>query len=261
MKIAVCIKQVPDVKDIQWTENNTMKREGVESVINPCDLYALEFALRCKKDVLNSTVTAITMGPNQAEKILRQAIALGVDDGVLLSDRRFSGADTLATGRTLSQGIKKAVEDFDIIFCGQFASDGDTAQTGVEIAENLNCNQVTYVKNILEINKKSIKVLQEMENYTQEVEVKFPCVLCVMENSAVSLSNALIAGQMNAQDSEINVLSLDDLEIDNSLVGIKGSPTYVCNVFRPIHNRKGELINADNAINFCKNLVDEVLQR
>ena len=245
MNIIVCIKQVPDAKDIQWTENNTMKREGVESVINSCDLYAIEAALKCKKIKPDTVVTAI---------------ALGCDEAYLICDKRFSGADTLATGKTLASAIRKISPNYDLIFCGQFASDGDTAQTGVEIAENLNAYQITYATEIIDFEYDFIKAEQETECNTQEVKTPLPCVICTTENKNIPLSDALISGQIKAQDAQIKTLTLEDLDIDVQNVGIKGSPTYVSNVFRPIHNRKGEIINPDEAVEFCKSLVNGVIQ-
>ena len=146
MKIVVCIKQVPDSADIKWTENNTLRREGMEAVINPFDEFALETALRIKDAIPDTEITAVSMGPNQAEDMLKRAIAHGVDNAVLLSDRKFAGSDTFATARTLALGIKKAVPDFDFIICGQFATDGDTGQTGPALATFLDVPQITYVK-------------------------------------------------------------------------------------------------------------------
>ena len=154
MKILVCIKQVPDTTDIKWTENNTIQREGVESIINPYDVYAIETALKLKQSC-NAEITVLTMGPNQAEDILRKALAVGCDNAVLLSDRKFAGADTYATGKTIAAAVKSKFSDFDLIICGQFAMDGDTAQTGPTIAQNLSIPQVTYAKDVVKC----------MENY------------------------------------------------------------------------------------------------
>ncbi len=129
MKIIVCIKQVPDTADIKWTENNTMVREGVESIINPFDEYALETALRIKDENPDTIIKVLTMGPPQAEEILKRAIALGCDEGILVSDRKFAGADTQATSRTLAHAISAKAPDFDLIICGQFAIDGDTVNS------------------------------------------------------------------------------------------------------------------------------------
>src|SRR5574344_63686 len=129
MKIALCIKQVPDTADIKWTENNTIQREGVESVINPFDTYAIETALRLKDKIRDTEVTSVSMGPPQASEMLKMTIALGCDDAILLSDRKFAAADTVATSRTLAAAIDKKCSGYDMIICGQFATDGDTAQT------------------------------------------------------------------------------------------------------------------------------------
>ena len=154
MKILVCIKQVPDTTEIKWTENNTMQREGVESIINPYDVYALETALKIKKST-DAEITVLTMGPNQAEDILRKSLAIGCDNAILLSDKKFAGADTYATGKTIAAAIKSKLPDFDLIICGQFAIDGDTAQTGPTIASNLFIPQATYVKEVTECNRQS----------------------------------------------------------------------------------------------------------
>ena len=118
MKIIVCIKQVPDTTDIKWTENNTIQREGVESVINPFDLYAIEEALQLKKTLENVEITVLTMGPLQAEEMLKKAIAVGCDNAVLISDKKFAGADTYATGKTIAAAIKNKLPDYDLILCG-----------------------------------------------------------------------------------------------------------------------------------------------
>jgi electron transfer flavoprotein beta subunit len=138
MHIVVCIKQVPDTQDIKWTEKGTMIREGVESIMNPFDEYALESALKLKDIYPDTKITVVSMGPPQANDIIRTAIAKGADAGLLVSDRKFSGSDTQATSVTLSSAIKKMLPDFDLIVCGQFAIDGDTAQTGPSMAQHLN---------------------------------------------------------------------------------------------------------------------------
>ena len=148
MKILVCIKQVPDTTDIKWTENNTIQREGVESVINPFDVYAIEEALKLKKSMENVEITVLTMGPLQAEEMLKKTIAIGCDKGVLISDKKFAGADTYATGKTIASAIKSKMPDYDLIICGQFAVDGDTAQTGPSIACQLGIPQITYVREL-----------------------------------------------------------------------------------------------------------------
>ena len=161
MNIAVCVKQVPDTAEIKWTENNTIDRNGLESVINPFDTYALETALKIKDKYENINITALTMGPPQAEEIIRKAISFGVDNGFVITDKKFSGADTVATGRTIANAISKCIENVDLIICGQFATDGDTAQTGPTISTNLNYNLATYVKEVLNIEDEYITVKKE----------------------------------------------------------------------------------------------------
>ena len=163
MKLIVCVKQVPDTTDIKWTENNTIQREGVESITNPFDVYAIEEALKIKKTCKDVEITVITMGPLQAEDMLKKAIAVGCDNGVLISDRKFAGADTYATGKTIASAIKNKISDFDLIICGQFAIDGDTAQTGPSIANQLDIPQATFVKNVVECDENCITVTREIE--------------------------------------------------------------------------------------------------
>ena len=231
MKIALCVKQVPDTSDIKWTENNTMQREGVESIINPYDVYAAELALKLKEKY-KAEITAFTMGPQQATNMLKELIAIGIDNGVLISDKKFAGADTYATGKTISAAIKKVLPDFDLILCGQFAIDGDTAQTGPCIASLLNIPQVTYVKDISNIEKGNITATRILEDGIETIEVQTPALMCVLK-SEFEPTRARINGIIKAQDTTIRVLSLDDLELKPEEVGIKGSPTYVSRAFRP----------------------------
>lgn len=237
MKIIVCIKQVPDTTDIKWTENNTIQREGVESVINPFDVYAIEKALQVKKELENVEITVLSMGPNQAEDVLRKAIALGCDKAVLISDKKFAGADTYATAKTLASAIKNKLSDFDLIVCGQFAVDGDTAQTGPEIASQLGISQVTYVRDISRIEEKSLYAQRELEDGIETVRAEFPSLLCVVKNND-ELSRPTINGFINAQNAKIEKYSMEDIALTPEEVGIKGSPTFVSKAFRPLKKRE-----------------------
>ena len=234
MKILVCVKQVPDTTDIKWTENNTMQREGVESIINPFDLYAIEHAVNLKKQVSDSVVTVLTMGPMQAESMLRKAIAMGCDDAVLLSDKKFAGADTYATGKTIAAAIKNKLSDYDLIICGQFAIDGDTAQTGPSIASQLDIPQVTFVKALERCDGKSLYAIRELEEGMETVKVEFPTLICVLQGSEDPI-RPTIAGTIKAQNSSVTVYTMEDIGLDEA--GIKASPTYVSKAFRPEHNR------------------------
>ncbi len=260
MNIIVCIKQVPDTTDIRWTENNTIQREGVESIINPYDVYALETALDIKKRCENVKITVITMGPLQAEEILRKAIALGCDDAALISDKKFAGADTYATSKTIAGVIKNKLGSFDLIICGQFATDGDTAQTGPGIAYNLDIPQVTYVKNIEKCeNENSLIVKREIEDGIETVEVKLPALLCVLKQDKEP-SRAKINGIIKAQNADIKIYTLEDTGLSSEETGLKGSPTYVSKAFRP-ESKRGECRMAESVDEICTKLIEYGLKK
>ena len=239
MKIALCVKQVPDTNDIKWTENNTLQREGVESILNPFDAYAAEFALDIKDKLKNTEITVFTMGPNQAQDMLRKLLALGCDNAVLISDRKFAGADTYATGKTIAQAIKTLLPDFDLIICGQFAVDGDTAQTGPCIASFLDIAQVTYVKELVNIDNKSIEVTRELDDGTERVKATYPVLLCKLQDD-FEPSRPLINGIKEALKKEIRICDLNCLGLEPENVGLKGSPTYVSKAFRNISNHNAQ---------------------
>lgn len=232
MNIVVCVKQVPDTTEIKWTENNTIQREGVESIMNPYDVWALETALQLKKQNKDVFITVLTMGPNQAIAMLKKAIALGADDAILLSDKKFAGADTYATGKTIAKAILSKVPDVDLIICGQFAIDGDTAQTGPCIAGNLGLPQVTFVKNVDEMKDNYLLVSREVENGFEKVSVQLPALICTLQKDAEP-SRAYVSGIAKAQSFEVKVFGHEDIGLTPEEVGIKGSPTYVSKAFRP----------------------------
>lgn len=251
MKIALCIKQVPDTADIKWTENNTIQREGVESVINPFDTYAIETAVRLKEKLADTHITVLTMGPPQAVEILKKAVSMGVDDGFLVSDRKFAGADTVATSRTLAGAIKEKIGNVDLIICGQFATDGDTAQTGPSIAQHLGIAQVTYVKEITGFKDGVMTVKREVEDGIEVLNVKLPAVLCMLKCD-YEPRRALIQGFIKAHDADIKTYSLEDIKLEPEEVGMKGSPTYVSKAFRPEQKHGGEVITPENATEAAK---------
>lgn len=252
-KIALCVKQVPDTTNIRWTENNTMQREGVESILNPYDVYAAEFALKIKRELKDVEITVFTMGPNQASDMLRKLLALGCDEAVLITDRKFAGADTYATGLTISSAIKTHLLDFDLVICGQFAVDGDTAQTGPCIANFLNIPQVTYVKNLLAINDKSIELNRVLEDGIETVRVSYPSLLCIMQDT-FEPSRPLINGIKFARDKEIKILNMEDINLTPEQVGLKGSPTYVSKAYRSIsqHNAEKFELNLSDSTELLK---------
>lgn len=250
MKIALCVKQVPDTTDIKWTENNTMQREGVESIINPFDVYATELALKIKSAAPDSTITVFTMGPNQAEKMLRKILALGCDDAILISDKKFAGADTYATGLTISRAIRTMLPDFDLIICGQFAVDGDTAQTGPSIANFLDIAQVTYVKDFVNFTDKKLTLTREADDGIETIRTSLPTLICVMKQD-FEPSRPLIEGVISASKKEIKTCTMTDIGLTSDKVGIKGSPTYVSKAFRNIstHNVQKFKMNVDDSVN------------
>ena len=256
MKIALCIKQVPDTTDIKWTENNTIQRDGVESIINPYDTYAMEFALNIKRQVAETTITVFTMGPSQAEEMLRKALAIGCDDAILISDKKFAGADTYATGQTISQAIKTILPDYDLVVCGQFAVDGDTAQTGPCIASFLNIPQVTYVENFIRYDNKKLQVTKLTEDGIETVEVETPALVCILTQS-FETTRAKINGIISASKKEIRHCTYEDLGLPAEKLGLKGSPTYVSRAFRNIstHNAQKHKLTLEQSVQLLKETI------
>ena len=245
MNIVVCLKQVPDTQDIKWTEKGTMIREGVESITNPYDEFALEYAFKIKEKYPDSTITALSMGPMQAKELLKIAIAKGADNAILACDKKFAGADTYATSATLAHTIRKFIPDFDLIICGQFAIDGDTAQTAPSLAGQLNVNQVTFVNKLIDFNNDGLILQKETEEGYVDMQVKYPCVISVLKTDEEP-RNYTIKGYINSCNADIKVVNKDDIEIDENLIGFKGSPTYVAKSFPPNFERKAENITGSN---------------
>ncbi|TAN43207.1 MAG: electron transfer flavoprotein beta subunit/FixA family protein [Nitrospirae bacterium] len=230
MKIVVCIKQVPDTAEVRINpETNTLVRDGVPSIINPYDMHALEAALQIR-ETAGGEVTALTMGPPQAEAALREAISMGVDKAVLVTDRLFAGSDTWATAYTLC----KAVEHIgaDIILCGKQAIDGDTAQVGPEMAEFLDMPHVAYVRKIDEVTNNRIVVQRLMDDGYDVVESAVPVLLTVVRELNIPRMPSL-KGKMAAKKAAIIRLTAADLKADENSLGLKGSPTQVKNIFAP----------------------------
>lgn len=240
MNIIVCIKQVPDTTDIRIDpKTNTLIREGVPSIINPFDTYAIEEGVRLKEKY-QGKVTVISMGPPQVEDALREAISLGVDEGVLLSDRAFAGADTLATSYTLAEGIKK-IGKFDLIICGKQAMDGDTAQVGPGIAEKLNIPHVTYVRKIEEIGGNYIQVERLMEEGYEVIKMPLPALITVVKEINEPRMPSL-KGKLKAKSAQIITWDAKDLEAEENRIGLQGSPTQVIKIFTPQSRGKGEMV-------------------
>lgn len=259
IKIALCIKQVPDTTDIKWTEHNTIQREGVESIINPFDVYAAEFALKLKSEIKDASITVFTMGPAQAEEMLRKMLSIGCDEAVLVSDKKFAGADTYATGLTLSRAIRTILPDFDLIICGQFAVDGDTAQTGPNIASFLDIPQVTYVKDYISYSDNSLILSREMEDGIEKVKISFPSIVCVLQND-FEPRRPLINGIITAAKKQIRVCSMEDIGLTSDKVGLKGSPTYVSKAFRNVtaHNAQKFKLNTEDSVDLLRQRLEQL---
>ena len=237
MKILVCIKQVPSTSKIEVDEKTgVLKRDGIESKMNPYDLYALETALFIREKI-GGSITVVTMGPKQAVTIIREAYMIGADDGYIFSDRKFAGADVLATSYTLSQGIS-SLGKFDLILCGKQTTDGDTAQVGPAIAEYLNIPHVTWVSAIRELDEKKIVVEQDMEANFEVVELEYPCLLTV-EKNIFQPRLPSYRQKLMTDGRAVNVKTFDDFEDhDEKKYGLNGSATQVERIFPPAINTK-----------------------
>ncbi len=237
MNILVFIKQVPYAKEVRLDpKTHTLIRDGVESIINPYDMYAIEEGLRLK-EFHGGKVTVMTMGPPQAEEALRDALSYGVDDAVLLSDRAFAGADTLATSYTLALGAKN-LRDFDLILCGKQAVDGDTGQVGPGMAVRLDIPYVTYVRKIRSVDDGTMRVERIMDDGYEVIDVPLPALLTVVkeinEPRVPSLKN-----KMRAKKQSIAVWGAADIGATTARLGLAGSATQVTDVFKP--ERKSNL--------------------
>lgn len=250
MEIVICIKQVPDTAEVRINpETNTLIRDGVPSIINPYDMHAIETGLQIREKA-GGKVTVLTMGPPQAETALLDAIAMGADEAVLLTDRAFAGADTWATSYTLFKAIEKIKAD--IIICGKQAIDGDTAQVGPETAEFLNIPHISYVRKIEEVNPDSIRVQRLMDGGYDVVETSIPVLLTVVKEINEPRLPSL-KGKMNAKKAEIRKWKSVDISADENNTGLKGSPTQVKNIFAPEAKKdrkmlKGSLEEQINAL-------------
>ncbi len=244
MKIIVLIKQVPNTTDVKIDpETNTLRREGVESVINPFDMYAIEESIRIKERFGEGEVIVVSMGPPQAEDALREAISLGCDRAILLSDRKFAGSDTWATSYTLSQAIRK-IGDYALIFCGKQASDGDTAQVGPGVSMHLDIPQVTYVKKIEEITKTNARVERMTEEGFDIIETPIPAVFTVVKEINEPRLPSL-KGKMKAKKAEIQVWTAEDIGCDEKMIGLDGSPTRVVKIFNPPPREGGQILDGE----------------
>ncbi|MCM8781215.1 MAG: electron transfer flavoprotein subunit beta/FixA family protein [Candidatus Omnitrophica bacterium] len=259
MNIIVCIKQVPETTEVKINpQTNTLIREGVKSIINPFDMYAIEEAVRLKEK-LGAKTTVITMGPPQAESALREALSMGIDEAILISDRAFAGSDTWVTSYVLASAIKK-MGNFDLILCGKQASDGDTAQVGPGISAHLDIPQVTYVKKIEDIHDNSIRVERMLEEGYEIIESPLPVLLTVVkEINEPRLPS--FKGMMRAKQAKILLWSQKELNLDPQKVGLYGSPTQVIKIFSPPSRKGGKILRgeAQEVVNQLVDLLREEL--
>lgn len=241
MNIIVCIKQVPDTTEIKINPvTGTLIRDGVPSIMNPDDKGGLELALSLK-DKYGANVTVITMGPPQAELILREAFAMGADRAILLTDRKFAGADTLATSHALAGALKTL--DYDLIIAGRQAIDGDTAQVGPQMAEHLGLPQVSYVAGF-DVKDGKFIVKKETEEGYQILEVEGPALLTVLA-SAYKARYMGVPGIVDAYSKEIEIWGADKIDVEESKLGLKGSPTRVNKAFTKGLKQAGEVFEVD----------------
>ncbi|GFN35052.1 electron transfer flavoprotein subunit beta/FixA family protein [Tepidimicrobium xylanilyticum] len=232
MNIIVCIKQVPDTNEVRIDPvKGTLIREGVPSIINPDDKNALEEALRIKDKYEDVKVTVLSMGPYQAEAALVEAIAMGADEGILLSDRAFAGSDTWATSTALASGIRY-IGDYDLIFCGRQAIDGDTAQVGPQIAEHLGIPQITYVKE-LKIEDGKVRAKRVLEDGYYVIEAEMPVLITAIKELNTPRYPSIRGIYEGYKGDRIKILSAKDINADEENIGLDGSPTQVNKSFTP----------------------------
>jgi electron transfer flavoprotein alpha/beta subunit len=264
MKIFVCVKQVPDTSEIKIDPvTNTLVRAGVPSILNTYDQYALEQALQIKDKNPETEIVVISMGPPQAETMLRDCLAVGADKAYLVTDRKFGGSDTLATSYILSTAVKAVAEregDYDLVFCGLQAIDGDTAQVGPELAEHLDLPQVTY-SHTTELNDEGILVTREVEGGIEKVQAKMPALITFTKYE--DLRYPKIKNKMKARKATIEQLTFDDIgaNIDETQIGLKGSPTRVKKTYTPDRKKAGIIFNEENPEDSVNKLVETLQER
>jgi electron transfer flavoprotein beta subunit len=257
MNLIVPIKQVPDTTDVKINpQTNTLIRDGVRSVTNPFDMFAIEEALRLKER-FGGKVTVVTMGPPQAKKVLEEAMAMGVDDAVLLSNRAFAGSDTLATSYVIAQAIKR-IGDFDLIVCGKQASDGDTAQVGPGIAVRLKLPHASFVRKVRTVEKRSVVVERSADDGIEVVKMPLPSLITVTKEINAPRHTSF-AGKFRAKRTHVPMWGPKDIGCDEAIVGLEGSPTWVDRIFTP-PMKKGCLPMDATKENIAK-LAGEILKR
>jgi electron transfer flavoprotein beta subunit len=240
VNIVVCIKQVPGTTDIKIDpQTNTLVREGVQSIINPFDTYALEEGVRLRER-FGGRVMVVSMGPPQADAALREAISLGADEAILLSDRAFAGSDTWATSYVLSKAIAR-IADYDVVVCGRQTLDGDTGQVGPGLSEMLGIPFVAYVSKVEEVAEGVMRVQRMVEEGYETMEMSLPAVITVVKEINVPRVPSL-RGTLKSKTAEIPVWTAADIGVEEEKAGIAGSPTRVVKVFFPKRERRSEML-------------------
>ncbi len=246
MKLVVCVKQVPDTTEVKVDpRTHTLIRDGVPSILNPYDHYAVEECVRVKDKIGEGSVTVVTMGPPQARSALMRCLALGADDAVLISDKAFAGSDTWATAYTISLAIKK-LGSFDMVFCGQQAIDGDTAQVGPELAQQLGIPQVTYVEKIELDNKNKLTIYKQTEEGYYILETKTPVLLALLPPASFQPEHPPMSNILKATKKPFVVWDVKTLGGDKSKFGLEGSFTQVIKTYTPPPRGKCDIIEGDS---------------
>ena len=256
MKIVVCVKQVPDTNEVRINhETGTLIRDGVPSIINPDDKNAIEEAVRLKEKHEDVTVTVLCMGPPQADVALKEALGMGADEAILLSDRAFAGSDTWATATILAGALRK-IGEYDIVFCGRQAIDGDTAQVGPELAEFLDLPQITYVEK-LEIKGNKVVAQRQTEDGYFIVESPMPVLLTtIKELNTPRYPHMRLLHEAFKKDANIKSWSIEDIDIDRTQIGVKNSPTNVFKSFVPVRTFSGERLEGS-----AKEIADQLISK
>ncbi len=255
LKIIVCIKQVPMVSELPWdSRTGTLKRDMAEGMMNPACKHALEAALRIKSQHL-AHITTLSMGPPMAEEILRESLAMGADRGILLTDPRMAGADTLITSYTLARAIHKECPDFDLILCGRHTSDSETAQVGPQLAEELDIAAVAYVEQI-EISGRRVRMRREADDFLETLEMDMPGLITVTTTGYPPRYAPMSGLQVAFDAGDILYLNLDHLGLESGAVGMTASPTRILDVYSPTA-RKKNIVFKGTAKKSAENLFDQ----
>ncbi len=260
MRILVCVKEVPDTDEMKIDPvKNTLIRTGVPKILNPYDAYALEQALLIKDNNENVEISVLSMGPKQVDDMLKSCIAVGADKAYLLTDRKFSGSDTLATSYIISEAIRKIEKCdgiFNLIFCGKQAIDGDTAQVGPEIAQKLDLPQVTSAISI-KLFENIVEVVKETENENIIIHSKMPSLITFTKTK--DLRFPTIKNKIKSLKTEINVWSIKEIEtINEKIIGLKGSPTKVSRMYTPKKEKKNIIFDTNNKKEAVETLIKEL---